>query len=284
MEISQRIIKFAKPVVEKFPRVAAAYRLLRDSRFVPEEAKMTPLGFRFSGNAAMEKGAHEPEEVEIVRHYLNEADVFINIGANIGYYCCIALSLNKRTIAFEPIEMNLKYLYSNIKANGWEDDMEVFPIALGNKTGLIEIYGGGTGASLIEGWAGTAKEIRRWVPVSTLDNILGDKLIGQRCFFLVDIEGSEKFMLEGALNHLRMTPKPVWMIEISICEHQPEGIDINPHLLSVFQTFWQHGYEARAANKDSTVIRKEDILKIYESGNDSLGTHNFFFIPTKGLN
>src|SRR5918911_1597552 len=187
MAMSRNLLSLAKPLVEKFPRLAATYRLVRDSRFIPEEPKMTPLGFRFAGNVVMEQGLHEPEEGVIVKKYLNEADVFINIGANVGYYCCIALSLGVRTVAFEPIDMNLRYLYANVKANGWEDDFEVYPIALGDKTGLIEIYGGGTGASLIEGWAGTPRKLRRLVPVSTLDNVLGDRLAGRRCFFLVDI-------------------------------------------------------------------------------------------------
>lgn len=281
MTSSARLLQLAKPLVERFPRVAATYRLWRDSRFVPEQARMTPLGFKFCGNAAMEQGLHEPEEVQLVRQYLNEVDVFINIGANIGYYCCLALSLGKHTIAFEPIEMNLRYLYTNVQANGWEDHIEVFPLALSNKTGLTYCYGGGTGASLIAGWAGTTKRMRRVVPVSTLDCVLGNRLAGQRCFFLVDIEGAEKFMLEGAVNHLSMKPPPIWMVEISISEHQPAGVAINPHLLATFQIFWQNGYTARTATKDFVEVREEDIVSICQTGRDTLRTHNFLFLPAK---
>lgn len=276
--MSNGLVKIAKPIIEKFPRLAATYRIFRDSRFVPEDAKMTPFGFRFSGNSAMEQGLHEPEEVEIVRKYLKDTDVFINIGANIGYYCCIALQQGKKTIAFEPIEMNLKYLYSNVKANGWEDNLEVFPIALSNKSGLIEMYGGGTGASLIEGWGGLPKDSCRLVPVSRLDDVLSDRLTGKRCFFVVDVEGAEQFMLEGATKHLCMNPKPIWMMEISITEHQSDGTKINPNLMSTFQMFWQNGYETRTADKKFIKICEEEILKICESGNDTLHTHNFLFI------
>jgi len=282
VSISNSLVKIAKPVIEKFPRLAATYRLMRDSRFNPEDAKMTPLGFKFSGNEAMERGLHEPEEVEIVKKYLNSCDVFINIGANLGYYCCIALQQGVKTVAFEPIDMNLKYLYANVKANNWEDNIEVFPVALSSKSGLIEIYGGGTGASLIQGWAETPKEIRRLVPVLSLDDVLGERFSGKRCFFLVDIEGAEKFMLEGAIKHLGMKPKPVWMIEICISEHQPQGTKINPHLLSTFQTFWKEGYEARTANQDFAIVTEEEISKIIESGNDTLHTHNFLFISKQG--
>ena len=130
----------------------------------------------------MEQGLYEAEEVEIVKRYLSDADVFINIGANIGYYCCIALNLGKKTIAFEPIDLHLKYLYRNIKANNW-DDIEIFPIALSKNTGLMKIYGGGEAASLIEGWSGTPKHYCRLVPTSTLDNVLCNRLAGKKCFF-----------------------------------------------------------------------------------------------------
>jgi hypothetical protein len=78
-----------------------------------------------------------------------------------------------------------------------------------------------------------------------------------------------------------MDPKPVWMVEISITEHQPAGIKINPDLLSTFRIFWANGYEARLANKDFSVVREEDILAICETGVDTLHTHNFLFVPKR---
>lgn len=276
--ITQNLVRLAKPIAEQFPRVAATYRLVRDSRFVPEDAKMTPLGFKFSGNPVMERGQHESEETAILKKYLKDTDVFINIGANIGYYCCLVRGMGKEVIAFEPIEMNLRYLYANLKANGW-DDVEVFPLALSNKIGLIEIYGGGTGASLIRGWAHTPVTTSRLVPCSTLDQVLGNRLQGKRCFFLIDVEGAEKFLLEGAGNHLQMAPAPIWLVEVSINEHQPDGVKINPHLLATFQRFWDCGYVARTANVDFVEVRQQDLLRICEGGEDTLRTHNFLFLP-----
>jgi len=52
----------------------------------------------------------------------------VNVGANTGYYCCLALDRNKYVIAFEPINLNVKYLLRNIKANNWDDRIEVYPM------------------------------------------------------------------------------------------------------------------------------------------------------------
>ena len=228
----------------------------------------------------MEQGKFEPEVVEIVKKHLPDADIFINLGANIGYYCCIALHLGKKVIAFEPIEANLKALYQNIYSNQW-DQIEIYPLAISNKIGLTEIFGGGTGASMIKGWAGASKNYRRLVPTSTLDHIVGDKLTGQKCFFLVDIEGTEKLMLEGAQSTLNLTPKAVWLVEITICENQPSGTHINPNLLPTFQIFWENGYESRTADKNFQPVHKDDIVKIIETGSDHLSSHNFLFTEKK---
>jgi FkbM family methyltransferase len=226
----------------------------------------------------MEQGTFEIEEVRIVEKILPFTDVFINIGANIGFYCCIAQRYGKYTVAFEPMESNLKYLYKNLVSNGWYKNIEVYPIALGNQSGLITIYGMGTGASLVKGWAGVSDNFQTVVPVFTLDILLGNRFDGKQCFFVVDIEGAEDSMLEGAQKLLLMQPKPVWMVEISITDHWPEGIKINPRLLETFQKFWEAGYEAWTANHELRLVTQEEIMKIKESGCDSILTYNFLFI------
>jgi FkbM family methyltransferase len=224
MNPGKQFIGIAKPVVERFPKAAAAYRYMRDIRQILQEPKETSMGFKFIGDRSMEQGIFEPEETKIAAKLFPQVDVFINVGANIGYYCCQALRYGKHTVAFEPIEFNLRYLYKNIKANHWEKMIEVFPIALSDKISIIEIFGGGTGASLVKGWAGTSEQYVTLVPTSTMDNILGSRFQDKRCFLLVDIEGAEKYMLAGAAKMLAREPRPIWMVEISISEHQPKGV------------------------------------------------------------
>jgi FkbM family methyltransferase len=272
------LIRRVKPIVERFPKLAMAYRYIRDSWPIYEEPQETKMGFKFAGNQSMQNGLFEPEETRIVKKILSSVNVVINIGANIGYYCCIALSQKKYVIAFEPINLNLQYLLRNIKANSWESRIEIYPIALSNKVGVIEIYGGGTGASLIKGWAGTNEHHVTLVPSSTLDNILGSRFQDKRCFFIVDIEGAEQLMLEGASSIIDMEPKPIWMVEISSSEHQPKGVSINPNLLSTFHIFWDRGYEAWTADKQCRAIHPDEIEAIVRSGMDTLHTHNFLFI------
>ena len=272
------LIKIAKPVVEHFPNLAASYRSVRDGWQTGVVPGDTALGFRFSGNQSMQDGEFEVEETRLVRKLLPHADAVINIGANIGYYCCIALSGGKQVVAFEPISRNLQCLLRNIKANDWSDEIEVFPLALSDKAGVIEIYGGGTMASLVKGWSGVSEQYVTLVPASTLDQVLGTRFSGRRCLLLVDIEGAELPMLKGALSFVELNPKPIWLMEISTHEHQPEGVNINPNLLATFQVFWSRGYEAWTADSKCRLVLHDELENIIRTGQDTLLTHNFLFI------
>lgn len=276
--MKKQLIRFIKPAVERFPIVAMTYRIARDHWHSFEMPEETTMGFKLLGNKAMQQGLFEIEETAIVKKILQEVDVLLNVGANIGYYCCIALSLGKYVVAFEPIAINLRYLLKNIKANNWEDKIEIFPLAMSNKIGVIEMYGGGTGASFIKGWAGMPEQHVTLVPTSTMDILLGSRFQGRRCMVLADIEGAEKLMLEGASSFLCSVPKPIWMVEISISEHQPKGTKINPNLFATFQMFWDKGYSAWTATKQCRQIFPDEIESIVNNNNNTLLTNNFLFI------
>lgn len=268
-----------RPLVDRFPRVAMTYRLLRDGWRLSRAPEETPLGFRFIGEQSMVEGTFETRELPLIKQCLREVDVLINIGANVGYYCCLALKHGKRVIAFEPIDLNLRYLYRNIAANQWHDKIEIFPLALSNRSGIAEIFGGGTGASLIKGWAGNSPEFKRWVPLATLDLVLGEKFAGQRCLVIVDIEGAEDRMLERANGLLTSSPKPIWMVEIPVIGgNQAPGTVVNPRLVSTFGKFWDNGYEAWTADAKPRLVTRSEVESVASSGRDSLLTWSFLFL------
>lgn len=278
-DLLRSALQAVKPLVEQVPAVASVFRAMRDALPVLDEPEPTPLGFKLAGNPAMMAGTFEPEETQVIREILErrKIDTFVNIGANIGYYCCLARSLGVDVVAIEPIERNLRYLLRNLKANGWVDRVEVFPVALSSAPGLVDIYGGGTGASLVKGWANIPERYVRLVPCSTLDNLLATRLVGKRALVLVDIEGAERRMLEGAKQVLAAQPAPIWMVEISSTEHQPHGQTINPDLLSTFELFWSAGYVSVTANAARRKIEKEEVARVAAGGGNTLGTHNFLF-------
>lgn len=270
------IRKLIRTTLERTPVVAQFLRNCRDLLDQRDPPQMTPWGFTLAGHKAMAQGSFEPEETELVRKLLQEVDLLVNVGANVGYYCCHALSLSKPVIAVEPIARNIHYLLKNIRNNGWENRIEVFPVALARDTDILEMWGGGTGASLVKGWASSTDSYVTQVPVLTLDRVLGDKLHGKRGLILADIEGAELMMLEGAKQTLINEPRPIWLIEISSSEHQPAGVLMNPNFAQTFDFFFNHGYRAFTADDAMQEINKELVTEV-AAGFRRLPTHNFLF-------
>jgi FkbM family methyltransferase len=278
VSITAQLKNVVRPIMERFPKVATAYRSARDGLQIYEAPKATPMGFRMVGNHMMQTGEFEVTEVSFVKQLFKHTNVFINVGANVGFYCCHALQNNKRVVAFEPLQSNLIQLYQNIKNNGWEHKIEIFPLALSDNCGLLHIYGSGTGASLIEGWAGVSNQFFTMIPVSTLDTVLGTRFQKEDCLLLIDIEGAEYHMLHGATNFLKRTPKPIWIVEIQTTNHQPEGITINPNFYNTFSIFWDAGYEAWTVEQQSRFINRDEVKAIEKTHIDTLKVHNFLFI------
>jgi len=241
-------------------------------------ATATPQGFKFYGNRHMLAGTFEPEETRLVARMLNQTDVFINVGANIGYYCCIALSHGKHVVAFEPIDLNVRHLLTNVRINGWQNQIEIYPLALGSELGILELFGAGTGASFLRGWANNPDHHVSLAPVSTLDTMVGDRFAGKRCLILVDIEGAEHIMLSGAGRILAASPKPSWLVEISIDHHRPGADRINAKFQDTFALFWDHGYEAWTVGAQPRKIDPAEVKMVAQTGNNTFSNNNFIFL------
>ncbi len=278
MQIRSDVLRLAQAAEYRIPRLVKAYRAIRRNWRAPKQARESALGFSFVGNTLMQEGAFEPAETSLVKQLLAHVDVLINIGANVGYYCCHALRSGRAVVAFEPLETNLRYLYRNVRANRWEDHIEVFPLALSDRAGILTLYGGGTGASLVKGWDGAPEKLATLVPVSTLDTVLGHRFLDRRCLLVVDIEGAECAMLRGATGFLDRRPRPLWLVEILRDEHQPTRTGTNPHFQATFDLFFERGYEACTADNDRRFVGRKEVSALETGAPGSLGTHNFLFL------
>ncbi len=149
-----------REVAERAPFLATSYRELREIlRCYASRPTNTPYGFILSGNRCMEAGTFEVLETEVIKALLPRVEVVVNVGANIGYYACLARSHGKHVVAFEPIGSNVRFLLRNVTLNGWSD-VEVFPIALSDRQGIAAIYGGGGRCVAAEGLGGHVGEVR----------------------------------------------------------------------------------------------------------------------------
>jgi FkbM family methyltransferase len=224
----------------------------------------------------MQDGVFEPQETIIFNKIIQQFSLFINIGANAGYYACKALNKGVDVMAFEPNQLNVNILLRNIWVNRFNASVQIFPMALSDKSGILPLYGGSTGASLVEGWAG--QKSKTIVPVASLDELGGSSFMKKRCFVLIDIEGAELGCLKGAQNLLTSEANNVFLIEIGIHEHQPDGVAINPNLVETFALMFSFNYLAYTADSNLRKVDLSEVRMVADTKIDTLATHNFLFL------
>jgi len=261
--------------LRQVPLVAYLYHRLRES-LAGGGPVDTRHGFRFAGDAAMQAGDFEAEELALVRKLLGEYGVLVDIGANLGLYTCTARSLGRRAIAVEPLPANLRLLRANLAANGWSDT-EIAEVGLAAEEGAAELFGTGTGASLVQGWATLPQRtlLRHSIRLTTLDALLGERFVGERLLIKADIEGAELGMLRGAQRTLERSPAPAWLVEICLTENFPGGV--NPDYAATFEQFFARGYTARTANAAARPVTREDVVHWAAQGHADSGSYNYLF-------
>lgn len=259
-----------------FPRALELRRWIRDTpdmrRLQPVE---TELGFKVLVDPkARTRTCLYPDEAELILRELERADVFVDIGANVGLHTMLACSVGRHVVAVEPLQTNVLRLCANLVQNDYSD-VEIYPMAMGERAGVATLFGSGTGASLIEGWSGTPTSYARGVPINTLDAIVATRFEGARLLVKVDAEGGELGLLRGALATLDRVPRPVWLVEVSLAQHHPAGS--NPSFLDTFRLFWDHGYSAWTTEDPAMPVSSEEARRWAETGFVEFGSSNYVF-------
>jgi len=88
-------------------------------------------------------GIHEAASTQELLNILRPGMVIVEIGANIGYYCLVALNVmgrQGRIYAFEPSEENMRLLRTNVAINDLEGFITTIPKAVGNINGQQSFY------------------------------------------------------------------------------------------------------------------------------------------------
>lgn len=159
----------------------------------------------------------EPETLDWIDRTLKDGEIFFDIGANIGVYTLYAALRRPgaRVVAFEPEYANLHLLRDNILDNGLQDRVEVYALALGNRTGLsqLHIQDATPGAALHTESAQplavtlTHKPViwREGISAYTLDAFCREVGVRPHCL-KIDVDGTEPEVLEGAADTLRSEP------------------------------------------------------------------------------
>ncbi len=146
-------------------------------------------------------GEYEPPTTQLIKRLLPKNGVFLDIGANVGYFSLLACSIvgkGGQVIAFEPIPIARKHLHNNIDLNnGFSIIIE--NKAVSNNNGLVEIYEGPDshkGISSIRPISNAKQKIN--VETIRIDDYLSD--YDRLDIVKIDVEGAEALVIEGMKN------------------------------------------------------------------------------------
>lgn len=239
-----------------------------------------PLGFKFAAGvhpayAQMREGTFEPDETAIMSRVLPSVDLFVDVGANLGYFSLLARKLGVPVIAVEPQPQNVKTLEQNLSANNWR--AEIHQVALAERPGTLPLYGAsGPSASLLPRWAGYSTKHVQQVPVSTLDILMASQRDDKVLAVKIDVEGAEIGVLNGASETLGRFPNSYWLVEVCLNEFHPDGS--NPDFLAAFATFYSFGYRAYVADELLEPVLLADARRWAKRGVTKSGKFNYLFV------
>ncbi|HWB50482.1 MAG TPA: FkbM family methyltransferase [Stellaceae bacterium] len=171
-------------------------------------------------------------EADVTALLLNALDrdtVFVDVGANIGYFTCLAGSIigtqgRGRVIAIEPNPACLALLDANLIVNWSMCDIAVHRLAAANFTGSAKLSIPSRRAPnahlQLDGTAADGEVCE--VPVTTLDNLLPPDLAVD--FMKIDVEGHEWSVLDGARSVIERSPRLHILIEWSPGQMAAAGV------------------------------------------------------------
>ncbi len=255
-----------------------AYRALKPKGIVLAEAQ----GLKIYVNAAddviapelLVYGSHEKFETELVQKTIKPSSVFVDVGANIGYYSLIAAKIVGecgKVYSFEPDPANFKLLQANIEANRCTNIVPIQRV-VSNEVATVKLFldKGNFGAhTLTESNIQTERGGFVEVEAITLDAFFKEENNTRVDFIKMDVQGSEGLVLEQAHEVLTRNDLKLLM------EFWPQGLrNMGTDPAKLLEKLQEYGFSIRVLMHESAREEKS-IPRILEVG-ETEGYVNLF--------
>lgn len=159
------------------------------------------------------EGAYEPHVAATLDRLLSPGDVFVDVGANVGYHtvrAARAVGPQGRVIAVEANSENARLIAHTVETNGLSN-VEIVPVALSGHRGHV-VFGthvGSNGGFLDVASAASGRGTL--VPTFALDDLGFDRVSVVK----IDVEGAEALVVDGCTETIRRD-RPTFVMEFSL--------------------------------------------------------------------
>lgn len=160
------------------------------------------------------EGAYEPHVAATLDRLLGAGDVFVDVGANVGYHAFRAsprVGADGRVIAVEANPENARLIAWTIAANSLTN-VELVPLALASSRGYVNFgtHVGSNGGFLPDDDTTTGSGRGTIVPTIALDDLDLDRV----SVIKIDVEGAEAIVVDGATATIERH-RPTFVMEFS---------------------------------------------------------------------
>lgn len=174
-------------------------------------------------------GSFEPNEFAFLDRVLRPGMVFVDVGANDGYYSLFAarrVGPSGRVVAAEPSSRERAHLQRNLGRNGL-DNVSVIPAAIGAAAGRADLHlahgvhaGHNTLGAFVHDDVVRASLER--VAIEPLDAVVARLGLAKVDFIKIDVEGAEARVIAGA-SAVLASMRPLLLIEVNDKALQSQG-------------------------------------------------------------
>jgi FkbM family methyltransferase len=246
-------------------RVVAPYFQCANYPFVA----CTSFGSRISGNTAdliqcyiYYFGVWEPHLTHFISRRLKPADIFVDVGANIGYFTLLGSHLvgeHGKVIAIEASPSIHRMLVENLERNGVRN-ATVFNVAASDRVGRLKIFladNGNLGQTTTISAAGFKLEAE--ISARALSELIAREDWPRLKLIKIDVEGAEWSVISGMralLEHASDSLEIVAEITAGLAEAQQTAADI----VALFARYGFHAYCLRNEYSSRDYVSREEPL------------------------
>ncbi len=211
---------------------------------------------------------YEPNQTEIVKKYVHEGDIVVDIGAHVGYYTLLMAQLvgkNGKVYSFEPDPVNFQLLKKSVEINGFEN-VVLIQKAVSNITDKVKLFLGDNDSAINRIYDAKLGDAKESIDVESIriDEYFkeNDELVN---FIKIDSEGSEVKIINGMKQFLSRNQELVMMTEFFPFLIKKSGDEPNQYLKSLEKSGFSL-YNILDKNEKTNKINSENFL---ESGINS---------------
>lgn len=224
----------------------------------------------------LDRRGWEPHVDSVLADVLRPGDVFVDVGANVGYHTFLAASLvgaGGAVVAIEPSAENCRLLWLSKHENGAEQ-VSIHALALDRTAGLryLTSHLGSNGGLLPDDVVEVRSGRGSFVTAARLD----DLHVGAVRLMKVDVEGAEFAVLDGAVETVA-SQRPHLILEFS-AEMARRVSGVEP--FDALQRLLDHGYALSVLDRSSTRrVEFSSAADLRASWGDDLRIEDLLLVP-----